>query len=424
MNDHDRHECDRRSGCEGGRGGGGGAAGAGACVDGRQAEEGIEVDYRKKDVEEGREEASEDREGESAEEGIEASDEEGQGRGADGGQGTEAEQGEGACDGQAEADVHAYGAVHRDSDPTAAGDTRRHRCGPRGKRDRNSGGVGSADDQSEAGDFVEGLGLDLVRISGVLHGDLRWCVVHGDCLQILPFLPARSVDHVVTDPPYEAEAHTLQRHVRGGRACKVEPLTFEPITDEDRASVGDQFGRLARRWSLVFCQIEALQAWRLAFEHGEMARYTRSCIWDKPDSTPQLSGDRPGTGYEAILAMHAVGRSRWNGGGKRGVFTHSTKEFVNRDGIGGRLHPSQKPITLMLELVQLFTDPGELVIDPYCGSGTTGAACVRTGRRFIGIEKDAAWARTATERLEAESRDQGLAEYRSGQTTIFDKVKS
>ena len=271
-----------------------------------------------------------------------------------------------------------------------------------------------------------------MRISGVLNGTLKWCVVHGDCLTILPCLPARSIDHVVTDPPYEAEAHEHQTRIKTGtyrgvgksKVRTLEPLSFKPMTEADRAEAGRSLARVARRWSLVFCQIEALSAWRLALEQGEMSRYMRSCIWDKPDPTPQLSGDRPGTGYEAILAMHAIGRSRWNGGGARGVFTHSTKDFVNRDGVGERLHPSQKPIALMLELVLLFTDPGEVVIDPYCGSGTTGAACVRTGRRFIGIEKDATWAKAATDRLEAESRNQGLAEYRSGQTSIFDKVKS
>lgn len=77
----------------------------------------------------------------------------------------------------------------------------------------------------------------------------------------------------------------------------------------------------------------------------------------------------------------------------------------------------------MMELVTKFTDPDDLVWDPYCGSGTTGVACIRTGRRFIGHEMQPHYAKIATERLEAESRGLTLHAARSGQTSIFDKVK-
>jgi site-specific DNA-methyltransferase (adenine-specific) len=76
----------------------------------------------------------------------------------------------------------------------------------------------------------------------------------------------------------------------------------------------------------------------------------------------------------------------------------------------------------MLELVELFTDAGELVLDPFCGSGTTGVACLRLGRRFIGIEKDEGFARIATERLEAESQGLTLRAARAGQMPLFAKA--
>jgi len=441
MDDHDRHECDRRAGDDGGRGCCGGEACSGARVDGREAEEGAEgASEEGGKVSEACEEegccaqgkeASEGEEG-SAKEVSEAARESDEGRGAEDGQDSEATQGEGACDGQAQEDVHSYGEVHRDSDPPAARDAGRNRRGLRGKGDRNAGGVGSADDQQEAGDQVLTLSNALADIAMVLYGQTLWCVVHGDCLQILTCLPARSIDHVVTDPPYETEAHTLARRLKstsnrggvkwtrkGGRIIKA-PLPFAPMTEADRLRVGAEFGRLARRWAVVFCQIEAVTKWSEAI--AEM-RYMRACIVDKYNG-PQMSGDRPGMGYETIVTMHAPGKSRWNGGGRNGMFRCNTHDGANTDADGERLHPTQKPIALMLELIQLFTDPGELVIDPYCGSGTTGAACVRLGRRFIGIEKDATWARTATDRLEAESRSQGLAEHQYGQTSIFDKVKS
>ena len=73
----------------------------------------------------------------------------------------------------------------------------------------------------------------------------------------------------------------------------------------------------------------------------------------------------------------------------------------------------------MLRLVELFTDPDDLVLDPFCGSGTTGVACLRLGRRFIGIEKDATYAAVARERLEAESKGLTLRDARAGQLPMF-----
>ena len=135
----------------------------------------------------------------------------------------------------------------------------------------------------------------------------------GDCLEILPTLG--KVDSVVTDPPYEAEAHTLQRRVKGGRVCENESLPFAQIDFETRAAVSREIVRLSQRWALAFCQAEAVAAWRDVFENAG-AIYKRAMVWVKPDGMPQYSGDRPGMGYESIVAVWCGGgRSTWNGGG-------------------------------------------------------------------------------------------------------------
>ncbi len=87
----------------------------------------------------------------------------------------------------------------------------------------------------------------------------------------------------------------------------------------------------------------------------------------------------------------------WNGGGKQAYW--EAPVVNNRDGRSPRLHSAQKPLGLMESLVRDFTDPGDLVCDPFAGSGTTGVACIKNGRRFIGWEKDAAHAAAAADRL-------------------------
>lgn len=262
------------------------------------------------------------------------------------------------------------------------------------------------------------------EISAVLAGESRWTVIHADNSEVLPALGEKSVAHVITDPPYEDQAHTKQRRVKDGeRTSKwggqtVDPqhqaLSFAPISDAERGWVAAQMARLASRWTIAFCQVEAAVRWSEALVAGG-AVPRRIGVWIKPDAMPQFTGDRPGMGYESIVFAHAKGRSRWNGGGRVGVFTHNK----NTPG-GAHHHETQKPLPLMLELVELFTDPGDVVLDPFCGSGTTGVACLRLGRRFIGIERDEKYAQVATERLEAEVRGLSLRDARAGQMGLAD----
>lgn len=238
------------------------------------------------------------------------------------------------------------------------------------------------------------------------YEDSAVTLYHGDCREVLPQL--EPVEHVITDPPYEAEAHTQARRVKRGfevgtartkHEMRVEVLPFPAITEEERHFVATEIGRLAQRWALVFCQAEAAGAWEDSLVLAGLAR-KRWCVWVKPDGQPQFSGDRPGVGYETIVACHAPGRSRWNGGGKVGVFTH-----IKNDGKGQAPHPTTKPEPLMSELVTLFTDQGETILDPFGGSGTTAVAAKRLGRRCVLIEREEKYCEVAAKRLQQSALD-------------------
>jgi site-specific DNA-methyltransferase (adenine-specific) len=221
-------------------------------------------------------------------------------------------------------------------------------------------------------------------------------IYHADCRDVLPTLGP--VDHVITDPPYEAEAHTLGRRgntARDGDAAfsATRPLDFEGISEELRLFSGGEMARLARGWVLVFCQVEAAMLWRDALAP---ARYMRTQIWRKPNAPCQFTGDRPGMGYESIVTCWAgEGRSKWNGGGAHGVHVHNTAR--HRHG-----HMTEKPEPLMADLVTLFTDPGETILDPFMGSGTTLRAAKDFGRKAIGIEIEERYCEIAAKRLSQE----------------------
>jgi site-specific DNA-methyltransferase (adenine-specific) len=249
-------------------------------------------------------------------------------------------------------------------------------------------------------------------VDPVIIGD---CTLYlGDCREILPMLDR--VDAVISDPPFEAEAHTQQRralgrgHEDGRRDILNAALPFAAIDEASRSLISVQVSRLAKGWVLIFCQAEAVGDWRAALEAAG-AKYRRAMVWVKPDGMPQFSSDRPGMGYESIVSAWAGGgASKWNGGGKHGVFVIPKHDAGNGHGGASNPHPTTKPMRLMSELVALFTEPAALVLDPFMGSGTTGVACVQHGRRFIGIELEPKYFDVACQRIEAAQKQGRLFE--------------
>ena len=240
----------------------------------------------------------------------------------------------------------------------------------------------------------------------------RWSITTGDCVPYLASMDAASVDHVITDPPYNAKTHKpgaikTNKFTTPDCAEKIINLGFEQITPKDIAPL---MLRVSRRWIVAFCATEMLGAYEEAVGPKQ---WIRSGAWDRPDGMPQISGDRPAQGFEGIAVMHRPGKKRWNGGGKRGVWRCN---IVKRDRTG---HPTQKPLSLMLQLVEDFTDLGDTILDPFCGSGTTGVACLQLGRQFIGIEKDSKYAKIARARLRAEDKGLTYQQAKAGQRGIF-----
>lgn len=226
---------------------------------------------------------------------------------------------------------------------------------------------------------------------------------HGDCRDILPQLEA--VDHVITDPPYAEHVHNKQwigYALTKGQArlgTTHTEIGFDALTPDQQAFVCAEARRLVRRWTLVFCDLESIFSWKQMVPAFGLD-YVRACVWDKVDSSPQFSGDRPSSAAEAIIVAHARGKKTWNGGGGHNVFRHAVNAVR-----GGKPHPTTKPEPLMAELISLFTDPGDLILDPFGGSGTTAVAAKRLGRRCILIEREEKYCEVAAKRLQQSALD-------------------
>ena len=168
----------------------------------------------------------------------------------------------------------------------------------------------------------------------MLAGTDRWCVVNADWTQLA--LPKQEFDHAITDPPYDARTHSRARSLKGGGSDIDIDIDFDVL---DVGVAAPAMLQLAKRWFLAFCSLEMLGSYREALGDAHL----RSGIWDRPDGTPQISGDRPGQAAEGISVAHGPTQKRWNRGGKRGMWRCGV-ERQDRSG-----HPTQKPLGLMLE---------------------------------------------------------------------------
>lgn len=223
----------------------------------------------------------------------------------------------------------------------------------------------------------------------------------GDCFDVMAGLGP--VDHVISDPPYEDELHAAIGRIRrsDGREM-VQDLGFGGV-NADRSRIAADCVRLSQGWAILFTLAEGVRAWRDALQASE-AKYDTCLAWIKPDSTPRMNGQGAARGFEcAVTAWCAGGYRSWNSGGKRGVYTYC----VNGPERHGE-HPTEKPRRLMSEIVADFTRPGQVILDPFMGSGTTGVAAVMASRGFIGIEREPKYFDIACKRIEDAQRQADL----------------
>ena len=222
------------------------------------------------------------------------------------------------------------------------------------------------------------------------------CVLYlGDCLEVMGTLP--TVDHIVCDPPYEELVHSANKKLAAGRILDNKRNPFNDFGFDSIDSIRENFVNLikARGWFVAFCTAEGVAKWADVINESDI-KYKRPCIWIKPDGTPQFNGQMPGMGYECfVTAWCGPGASKWNNGSKHGIYTFS-KDSPNK----ASKHPTEKPIKLMRAIIKDFTNEGEYILDPFMGSGTTGAACAQMGRKFVGIELDEKYFDVACKRIE------------------------
>ena len=239
-------------------------------------------------------------------------------------------------------------------------------------------------------------------------------LIHGDCLEEMAKIPSGSVDMVLTDPPY------------GTTACKWDSIIpLEPMWEQLKRVIKPN-GAIVMTASQPFTSI-------LGASNVEMLKY--SWQWKKSRATGHLNAKKmPMKNLEDILVFYAkqptynpqgtisCDKEIWNSVSHslRGKSTDPTsvvtggiehkqykqtvsnypRQIIDIPSEGKTVHPTQKPVALMEYLIKTYTNEGETVLDNVMGSGTTGVACKRLNRKFIGIEQNEKYFEIAKQRIE------------------------
>lgn len=233
-------------------------------------------------------------------------------------------------------------------------------------------------------------------------------LLQGDCLELMKSIPDKSVDMVLCDLPYGTTQNKWDT-----------VIPFEPLWE--------QYKRICKENASVLLFSQMPFSAFLILSNTKMFKY--EWIWQKTQGTGFLNSKKmPLKAHENILCFYQKpptynpqmqngfkpykcksGKGSSNYGYQTQVTTISNGERFPKDIVcfdydrGKKIHPTQKPVPLLEYLIKTYTNEGETVLDNCMGSGSTGVACVHTGRDFIGMELDEHYFSIAKERIEKET---------------------
>lgn len=225
-------------------------------------------------------------------------------------------------------------------------------------------------------------------------------IAAADAFRWLPKVADGTVDLVLTDPPYAISRKTgfasVGKHSVERFAVSMEFGEWD-TAEIDLAAFSQHALRVLKKGgtAIVFYDIWKLTPLAEAMTAAGF-KQLRLIHWEKSNPVPLNSKSNYLTNSREIAVLGVkVGKPTFHGEYDNGVYKYPIPNG------GKRYHPTQKPLPLIAELIKKHSNPGELVLDPFLGSGTTALAAKQTGRHFIGCEKSPAYAKIAAARLAA-----------------------
>jgi len=270
-------------------------------------------------------------------------------------------------------------------------------------------------------------------------------IIEDDCVAAMARLPDKSVDMIFADPPYNLQLGGDLFRPEGGRVDAVD----DAWDKFDSLAVYDDFTRdwlaEARRILKDDGSIWVIGSYHNIFRVGALLQdagywILNDIVWRKSNPMPNFRGTRFTNAHETLIWCAKDEKARY-------TFNYRAMKALNDDlqmrsdwvlpicsggervkgDDGHKAHPTQKPEALLYRILLACTKPGDVVLDPFFGTGTTGAVARRLGRRWIGIEREKAYVKVARERINStlpldESAMTGMADKRSAPRVAFGQL--
>ncbi|MEO5375732.1 MAG: site-specific DNA-methyltransferase [Alphaproteobacteria bacterium] len=243
------------------------------------------------------------------------------------------------------------------------------------------------------------------------------CILEGDCVAVMNGLPEKSVDLIFADPPYNLQL--------GGDLFRPDNSRVNGVDDAwDRFADFAEYDRFSRAWLRAARRVLkddgalwVIGSYHNIFRVGALLQdegfwILNDIIWHKTNPMPNFRGTRFTNAHETLLWCSTGPDAKY-------TFNYQAMKELNdgvqmrsdwhlplctgserlKDGNGDKVHPTQKPEALLYRVIQSTSKPGDIILDPFFGTGTTGAMAKMLGRRYIGIERDRAYIGAALDRL-------------------------
>ena len=245
-------------------------------------------------------------------------------------------------------------------------------------------------------------------------------ILKGDCVAALEALPPHSVDAIFADPPYNLQL--------GGTLHRPDQSVVDACDDDwDQFASFSAYDDFTRAW-LLACRrvlkptgtIWVIGSYHNIFRVGSMMQdlnfwILNDIIWRKTNPMPNFKGRRFQNAHETMIWASPDPKS------KGYTFNYDALKAANEDiqmrsdwlfpicsggerlkgDDGKKVHPTQKPEALLARIIMASTKPGDIVLDPFFGTGTTGAVAKRLGRNFVGVEREDDYIAAATARIQS-----------------------
>ncbi|MEQ8443617.1 MAG: site-specific DNA-methyltransferase [Alphaproteobacteria bacterium] len=245
-------------------------------------------------------------------------------------------------------------------------------------------------------------------------------ILKGDCIEVMRSLPEESIDMIFADPPYNLQL--------SGSLYRPNNTKVDAVDDHwDKFDDFDAYDRFTRDWLAAARRllkpngtIWVIGSYHNIFRVGTALQnmgfwILNDVIWVKTNPMPNFKGRRFTNAHETMIWCSKDQNARY-------TFNYEAMKALNddlqmrsdwtmpicagaerlKDETGGKAHPTQKPEALLHRVILSSTEPGQVVLDPFLGSGTTAAIAKRLGRRWIGIEREEDYLKVARRRIAAE----------------------